>query len=69
MSKEFLNLLKRNYTEDDLIPFGVNKKFYNQKHPENKFARDFEEFHYKIKLIPSQVKDLRALPLVKMVNA
>ena len=59
MSKEFLDLLRRNYAEDDLIPFAVNKTFYNQKHPENVFARDFEQFHYKIKLIPSQVKALR----------
>lgn len=59
MSKEFLDLLRRNFTEDDLIPFAVNKTFYNQKHPENVFARDFEQFHYKIKLIPSQVKALR----------
>lgn len=59
MSKEFLDLLRRNYTEDDLIPFAVNKTFYNQKHPENVFARDFEQFHYKMKLIPSQVKALR----------
>lgn len=59
MSKEFLDILKRNYSEDDLIPFGVNKKFYNQKHPENRFNRDFEEHKYKIKLIPGQVKSLR----------
>lgn len=59
MSKEFLDILKRNYSEDDLIPFGVNKKFYNQKHPENRFNRDFEEHKYRIKLIPDQVKALR----------
>lgn len=59
MSKEFLDILRRNYTEDDLIPFGVNKKFYNQKHPENRFNRDFEEHKYRIKLIPDQVKALR----------
>lgn len=59
MSEEFLNILRRNYTEDDLIPFAVNKKFYNQKHPENRFNRDFEEHKYKIKLIPGQVKSLR----------
>ena len=59
MSEEFLNILRRNYTEDDLIPFGVNKKFYNQNHPENRFNRDFEEHKYKIKLIPDQVEALR----------
>ena len=59
MSKEFLDLLRRNYAEDDLIPFGVNKKFYNEKHSEDRFRRDFEEYKYKIKLIPSQVKALR----------
>ena len=59
MSKEFLDLLKRNYTEDDLIPFCVNKKFYIQKHPEKRFSREFEEHKYKIKFIPSQVKALR----------
>lgn len=59
MSKEFLDLLKRNYAEDDLIPFAVNKTFYIQKHPEERFSREFEEHKYKIKLIPSQVKALR----------
>lgn len=59
MSKEFLDLLRRNYTEDDLIPFGVNKKFYNQKHEEARFNRDFEDHKFKIKFIPSQVKSLK----------
>lgn len=59
MSKEFLDLLRRNYSEDDLIPFAVNKKFYIKKHPEERFSREFEEHKYKIKLIPSQVKALR----------
>lgn len=59
MSEKFLDILRRNYTEDDLIPFGVNKKFYNKKHPENRFNRDFEEHKYKIKLIPDQVEALR----------
>lgn len=59
MSKEFLDLLRRNYAEDDLIPFAVNKTFYNQKHPENNHNKNFEQFHYKIKFIPSQVKALR----------
>ena len=59
MSKEFLDLLRRNYTEDDLIPFGVNKKFYNQKHEEARFNRDFEDHKFKIKFIPSQVKALK----------
>lgn len=59
MSKEFLDLLRRNFSEDDLIPFAVNKKFYIQKHPEERFSREFEESKRTIKLIPSQVKALR----------
>lgn len=59
MSKEFLDILRRNYAEDDLIPFGVNKKFYNQKHEEARFNRDFEEHKYRIKLIPDQIKALK----------
>lgn len=59
MSKEFLDLLRRNFSEEDVVFFGINKKFYNQKHEENKFARDFEEAKFPVKLISSQVKALR----------
>lgn len=59
MSKEFLDLLRRNFSEEYVVFFGINKKFYNQKHEENKFARDFEEAKFPVKLISSQVKALR----------
>lgn len=58
MSKEFLDILRRNYTEDDLIPFAINKKFYKQKHNDDKM-KDFVETKFPIKLIPSQVKSLK----------
>lgn len=55
--EKFINLLKRNFSEKTPIYVGINKKFYNKKHPENKFARDFEEAKYTIdtlvKVIPN----------------
>lgn len=64
MAKKFIELLKRNFGEDDLIWFGVNKKFYIQretkKNPEfdGRFLRDFEQSKHTLKTLVPQIKAL-----------
>lgn len=59
MSKsKFIKLLMRNFSEDDTVWIGVNKKFHNEK-TGNKFARDFEQQKYKLSLLPNMIKQLR----------
>lgn len=54
-----MTLLKRNFPEDGVVHVGINKKFYNRKHEEARFNRDFEEAKFPLKLLGSQVKALR----------
>lgn len=59
MSKsKFIKLLMRNFSEDDTVWIGVNKKFHNEKIG-NKFARDFEQQKYKLSVLPNMIKQLR----------
>lgn len=59
MSKSrFIKLLMRNFSEDDTVWLGVNKKFHNEKMG-NKFARDFEQQKYKLSVLPNMIKQLR----------
>lgn len=59
MSKsKFIKLLMRNFSEDDTVWIGVNKKFHNEKMG-NKFARDFEQQKYKLSVLPNMIRQLR----------
>ena len=62
---KFITLLQRNFGENDLVNFGVNKKFYLERKTkedpefEDRFSRDFEQAKHYVKHIGSQVKALR----------
>ena len=59
MSKnKFIRLLMRNFSEDDIVWLGVNKKFHNEK-TGNRFSRDFEQQKYKLSVLPEMIKQLR----------
>lgn len=53
-----VDVIKRNFSENDVIYVGINKKFYNEKHPENQFNRDFEEVKYKLPMFLKMIPDL-----------
>lgn len=55
---KFIKTLMRNFSEDDLVWLGVNKKFHNEK-TGNRFSRDFEQHKYKLEKLPSMIKQLR----------
>lgn len=55
---KFFEILDRNFSDTDTFWFGINKKFYNQKH-DNKFARDFEISKRTKKTIKKEVQLLR----------
>ena len=48
----------RNFSEDDIVWLGVNKKFHNEK-TGNRFSRDFEQQKYKLSVLPEMIKQLR----------
>lgn len=55
---KFIRLLMRNFSEDDIVWLGVNKKFHNEK-TGNRFSRDFEQQKYKLSVLPDMIKQLR----------
>lgn len=59
MSEKFLNILRRNFPEDALVHVGINKKFYAQKHPDERIDTLFQDIPYKINVIESVVRSLR----------
>lgn len=59
MYKEFLDILRRNFPENGLIHMGINKKFYFQKHPDERADSDFQDIPYKINVISDVVKSLK----------
>lgn len=57
---DFLELLARNFGEDDTIAIGLNTKYVNEKsETPNPFARDFTEVFIKRKALPNYVKSMR----------
>lgn len=58
MSKnKFIEILKRNFSEDDTVAIGLNKKFINER-TGNKFGRDFDQVFISVSAIPDYVRSM-----------
>lgn len=60
MSKnKFIELLERNFSPDEFVAIGLNKKWVNQSDETKRFARDFDQVFMPVKAIPDYVKSMR----------